>query len=133
MSNRYALYLLRTDNYCSINIVREYNKDKMNLTQKKCKPCEGGTPPLSKEQADVLLSQAPGWEIRNGHIFRQFKFKSFKESIAFVNKVADIAEQEGHHPDIIITYNKVAIELWTHKINGLSENDFIIAAKINNI
>lgn len=105
----------------------------MNLTQKKCKPCEGGTLPLTKEQSDKLLSQIPGWEIRNGHVFRQFKFKNFKEAIAFVNKVAEIAEQEGHHPDIIINYSRVAIELWTHAVNGLSENDFIVAAKINKI
>ena len=105
----------------------------MDLNQKKCKPCEGNMPPLTKEQANELLKQIPGWEIKNGHVFRQFKFKNFRESIAFVNKVAKIAEQEQHHPDITIHYNKVSIELWTHKINGLSENDFILAAKINKI
>ena len=105
----------------------------MNLTQKKCKPCEGNMPPLAEERANELLKQIPEWEIKNGHVFRQFKFKNFKEAIAFVNKVAEIAEQEGHHPNISINYNKVAIELWTHAINGLSENDFILAAKISNI
>ena len=105
----------------------------MDLTQKKCKPCEGNTPPLAEEQANELLKQIPGWEIKNGHVFRQFKFKNFKEAIAFVNKVAEIAEAEGHHPDIAIHYNKVTIELWTHAVNGLSENDFILAAKINTI
>ena len=105
----------------------------MNLTQKKCKPCEGGMPPLTEEQVNELLKQIPGWEIKDGHVFRQFKFKDFKEAIAFVNKVAEIAEQEQHHPNIAIHYSKVSIELWTHKINGLSENDFIIAAKIDQI
>jgi len=105
----------------------------MNLTQKKCKPCEGGTPPLTEEQANELLKQIPNWEIKDDHVFRQFKFKNFRESISFVNKVAEIAEEEGHHPDIAIHYNKVAIELWTHAVNGLSENDFIVAAKIGNI
>ena len=105
----------------------------MNLTQKKCKPCEGGVPALTEEQANKLLKQIPSWEIRNGHVFRQFDFKNFKESIAFVNKVADVAEHEGHHPNIAINFKKVDIEFWTHAINGLSENDFIAAAKINKI
>ena len=105
----------------------------MDLTQKKCKPCEGNTPPLAEEQANELLKQIPGWEIKNGHVFRQFKFKNFKEAIAFVNKVEEMGEVEGQKPDITINYNKVAIELWTHAVNGLSENDFILAAKINTI
>ena len=105
----------------------------MNLTQKKCKPCEGGTPPLTEEQANELLKQIPEWTIKDGHVYKQFKFKDFKEAINFVNKVADIAEQENHHPDITINYNKVNIELYTHAINGLSENDFILPAKINGI
>ena len=105
----------------------------MDLTQKKCKPCEGNMPPLAEERANELLKQIPGWEIKDGHVFRQFKFKNFRESISFVNKVAEIAEAEGHHPDMAIHYNKVTIELWTHAVNGLSENDFILAAKINKI
>jgi len=105
----------------------------MDITQKKCKPCEGNMPPLAEEQANELLKQISGWEIKNDHVFRQFKFKNFRESISFVNKVAEIAEAEGHHPDMAIHYNKVTIELWTHAVNGLSENDFIVAAKINKI
>ena len=105
----------------------------MDLNSKKCKPCEAGTSPLTEKQSSELLKQTPGWEIKNDHVFRQFKFKNFKEAIAFVNKVAEIAEEEGHHPDIIINYNKVAVELFTHSIKGLSENDFIVAAKINEI
>ena len=105
----------------------------MNLTEKKCKPCEGGGSPLTEEQANELLKQIPEWTIKDGHVYRQFKFKDFKEAIQFVNKVAEIAEQEQHHPNIKINYNKVSIELYTHAINGLSENDFILPAKINNI
>ena len=105
----------------------------MDLTQKKCKPCEGGVPPLTEEQTNDLLKQIPSWTIKDGHVFKQFKFKDFKETMAFVNKVADIAEQENHHPDITISYSQVSIRLWTHAINGLSENDFILPAKIDDI
>ena len=105
----------------------------MPLLEKKCIPCEGGTSPLKEDEIKTFLKEIPLWEIKNGHVFRQFKFKNFKESIAFVNKVAEIAENEGHHPDITINYNKVSIEIWTHAINGLSENDFILAAKIDKI
>ena len=105
----------------------------MDLTQKKCKPCEGGVPPLTEEQTNDLLKQIPSWTIKDGHVFKQFKFKDFKEAMAFVNKVAGIAEQENHHPDITISYSQVSIGLWTHAINGLSENDFILPAKIDQI
>ena len=114
----------------------------MDLTQKHCVPCEGGTPPLPDEKEDEVLKrvqhdnkQVSDWLlIRDGthKITRQFKFKDFKEAIAFVNKVADLAEREGHHPDIKIVYNKVQLDLFTHAVGGLSENDFIMAAKINN-
>ena len=105
----------------------------MSLLEKKCIPCEGGTPPLRDEEAEALLKEIPSWSIKDGNVFKQFKFKSFRESIAFVNKVAEIAEQEKHHPDIKISYNKVSIELSTHSVKGLSENDFILAAKIGKI
>ena len=105
----------------------------MKLTEKKCKPCEGGTPPLTEEQANDLLKQVASWTIKDGHVFKQFKFKDFKEAMDFINKVAEIAEQEDHHPNITNSYNKVSIETWTHSINGLSENDFILAAKIDEI
>ena len=105
----------------------------MNLTEKKCKPCEGGVPAMSKEQADELLKQVPTWTIKDWKVTKEFKFKNFVEAMEFVNKVAEIAESEGHHPDISISYSKVIIETWTHAINGLSENDFILAAKIDKI
>ncbi len=104
------------------------------LTNKKCVPCEGGVPPLTREEAEKLLAQVSDkWRLGEKSISADFKFKDFKESMAFVGKVAEIAEAEGHHPNIQINYNKVKIELWTHSIGGLSENDFILAAKIDSI
>lgn len=105
----------------------------MNLSEKKCIPCEGGTPPLGEAEANVLLNEVPSWSLRDGHLWRSFRFRNFLEAIGFVNSVAKIAEEEQHHPNIFIRYNKVELELWTHAINGLSENDFILAAKINRL
>ncbi|MBI2637700.1 MAG: 4a-hydroxytetrahydrobiopterin dehydratase [Candidatus Sungbacteria bacterium] len=103
-----------------------------NLAEKKCVPCEIGTPPFSAEKvAEYSQSLKTAWEVRdNKKLHREFVFKDFKEAMAFVNAVAVLAESEGHHPDILIFYNKVAIELWTHASGGLTENDFILAAKI---
>lgn len=107
----------------------------MNLSDKKCVACEGGTPPLGeKEIAGYMLELKGDWEVvTNKKIKKEFKFKDFKEAMAFVNNIAEIAEAEGHHPDIYIFYNRVNIELRTHAVNGLSENDFIMAAKIDKI
>ena len=107
----------------------------MELTKKKCVPCEGGVPPLHGEELDQYLSQLKGdWAVVEGKkIQHEFKFKDFKEAMNFVNKVADLAESEEHHPDIQIHWNKVLIELWTHSIGGLSENDFIVANKIEQL
>jgi 4a-hydroxytetrahydrobiopterin dehydratase len=103
----------------------------MDLTKKKCVPCEAGTPPLSADAVAELAPKIPAWKVvDNKKLSHEFKFKNFKEAIAFVNRVADIAESEGHHPDIYIFYNLVRLELSTHAIGGLSENDFIVAAKI---
>ena len=104
----------------------------MNLLQKKCIPCEGGIPPLTSEQIAALLPQTPGWlVVDNKKIQRVFVLKDFRDAMKFVNNVAEIANTEDHHPDITINYKKVTLELWTHAIGGLSENDFIVAAKIN--
>lgn len=105
----------------------------MDLTKKHCVPCESGDPPLPDEKEDELIKEVSGWQLSRGEphtISRQFKFKDFAEAMKFVNKVADIAEEEGHHPDIYIFYNKVKLDLYTHAVGGLSENDFILAAKI---
>lgn len=107
----------------------------IHLTDKKCVACEGGMPPLNeKEIAGYMAELKNPWEVvDNKKIKKEFKFKNFKESIEFVNKIAHLAESEGHHPDIYILYNIVGIELWTHAIGGLSENDFIMAAKIETL
>ena len=103
-----------------------------NLTDKKCKACEGDTPPLTSEEVLQYMKELPEeWQVLDGKkIEKEFSFADFVRAMAFVDMVADVAEGEGHHPDIHIHYNKVRIELWTHAIGGLSENDFIVAAKI---
>lgn len=105
------------------------------LAKKKCVPCEGGVDPLSREEAEKLLAELNDWAlIDDAHLLaKSFHFKDFVESINFVNKVAAIAEEEGHHPDLTISYSDVGVELMTHAIEGLSENDFILAAKIDEI
>lgn len=105
----------------------------MNLKDQTCIPCKGGMPPLTQEQAKIHLEQIPQWDLKENKIERNFVFKNFKEAMIFVNKIADIAEKEGHHPDITISYNKVHISLTTHAIGGLSVNDFIIASKIDTL
>jgi 4a-hydroxytetrahydrobiopterin dehydratase len=105
------------------------------LTKKKCVPCESGTKPLSLAEAARLLTETPEWTLQDESkkINREFKFKDFIAAMTFVDQVADIAETEGHHPDIHIFYNRVKLELFTHAIKGLSKNDFIVAAKINQL
>jgi 4a-hydroxytetrahydrobiopterin dehydratase len=107
----------------------------MNLSEQKCVPCEGGIPPLEEDKIGELQKQVdPAWEvIENKKIKRDFEFKDFVQSMEFINNVADIAEEQGHHPNIHVFYNKVTLELWTHAINGLFTNDFILAAKIDKI
>ena len=104
-----------------------------DLTSKKCVPCEVGGVPLKAEEIQKLLTLLNNsWSVENNlRLKREFKFKDFIGAMKFVNRVADLAESEGHHPDFHIHYNKVLIELWTHAIGGLSENDFIVAAKID--
>ena len=103
------------------------------LRQRTCVPCEGGVPSLSPERVRELLKEVPGWEAGPAcmKITRIWKFKDFRAAMMFVNRAAEIAEEEQHHPDVHIFYNRVTLELWTHAIGGLSENDFIVAAKIN--
>ena len=105
------------------------------LSSKKCIPCEAGAPPLTPTQIQELqLKLNKPWQIiENKKITKTFTFDSFKKTIKAVNKIAVIAEQEGHHPDMTIHYSTLIIELWTHAINGLSENDFILASKIDEI
>ena len=105
------------------------------LSNKKCVPCEGGVPKLTKEETEDLKSQiSDEWLVKNNDVLeRTFLFVNFKHTMSFVKQVADIAEEENHHPVMHVYYSKVIIELWTHAIDGLSENDFILAAKIDKI
>ena len=105
------------------------------LLSKECVPCEGNVPPLGEKEIRKYLPEVPGWIISNSNkeISQEWKFKDFKRAMRFVNAVAMLAEFEGHHPDIHIWYNKVRLDLSTHAIKGLSVNDFILAAKINEI
>ncbi len=103
------------------------------LSSKQCVPCRGGVPPLSAEPVGELLKQVnSGWSsVRDHHLTRRLSFPDFAQALAFVNKVGALAEEQGHHPDIYLAWGKVSIEVWTHKIDGLTESDFILAAKID--
>ncbi len=105
-----------------------------SLADRKCVPCQGGTPPLKGQALADLAAQTPQWQVvEEAKLTRTFKFKDFAEALAFVNRVGALAEEQGHHPDIYFTWGKARIELSTHKIKGLSESDFILAAKIDKL
>ncbi|MEE4377814.1 MAG: 4a-hydroxytetrahydrobiopterin dehydratase [Candidatus Competibacteraceae bacterium] len=105
----------------------------MNLSEKSCVPCQGGVPPLAQETAESLLAQTPGWSLtqEGTRLERRFVFNSFAAALAFVNRVGEIAEQEDHHPDISFGWGYATVVYYTHKIGGLHENDFVMAAKLN--
>lgn len=105
------------------------------LTAKSCVPCRGGIPPLSATQARDYHAAVPAWRLApdTTRLSREFTFKDFKQAMAFVNRLADVAEAEQHHPDIAIHWNRVELVLWTHSIGGLHENDFVMAAKIDQL
>jgi 4a-hydroxytetrahydrobiopterin dehydratase len=103
----------------------------MRLADEKCQPPQAGDAPLGKEEAQILLEAVPDWTLAAKLLQRELKFATFPAAVAFVNEVAEIAEAEQHHPDICIFYNRVTLILSTHKIGGLSRNDFILAAKID--
>ena len=112
-----------------------------DLIFKKCVPCKGGIPPLADDQINDYLEQVSGWEVKPkkqggksiNTLRKSFKFKDFRAAMAFLRQVEDLAEREGHHPDFCVHYNKVDFTLWTHAIGGLHDNDFILAAKIDNL
>ncbi len=102
------------------------------LAKKDCVPCRGGVPPLSGDRIDELIGQLDGWMVeQEHHLFKTYTFSDFAEALEFVNRVGEIAEQQGHHPDLHLAWGKVRVEVWTHKIDGLTESDFIFAAKID--
>ncbi len=105
------------------------------LSQKVCLPCQGGVPPLLEPQLIALLGQLEGqWQvIDNHHLEKEYQFEDFVSALAFTNRIGELAEQQGHHPDIYLAWGKVRLTIWTHKINGLTESDFIFAAKADQV
>jgi 4a-hydroxytetrahydrobiopterin dehydratase len=112
----------------------------MQLNEKHCVPCEGGTPPLDDATAKKLLGEVKGWSLRAGadagnpaQISKRYEFADFLGAMAFIDKMGALAEREGHHPDFCVHYSRVDVTLWTHAVRGLSENDFILASKLDAI
>lgn len=104
------------------------------LSSRQCVPCRGGVPALKGEEITPLLNQLSGWDVINQHhLKKNYRFANFKESLAFVNRVGELAEDQGHHPDICFGWGQAEITIWTHKIDGLTESDFILAAKIDEL
>ena len=111
------------------------NNPMSNLVKKTCVPCQGGVPALKGEALGQMLDElGQGWEVVDEHhLCRTFTFPNFVEALAYVNRVGNMAEEQGHHPDLYLTWGKVRVEIWTHKIDGLTESDFIFAAKAHNL
>ncbi len=112
------------------------NESHKGLASLRCVPCQGGIPPLGQSKIRKYLSAVPDWELVDEEpkrILKEFKFKDFNEAMDFVNRVAELAEEQGHHPDIAIHWNEVTLTLYTHAIDGLHDNDFIMAAKIDEL
>jgi len=105
------------------------------LAEKECVPCKGGVAPLKGNDLDRLAGELnPGWKVvQEHHLEREFKFKDFREALSFTNKVGELAEQQGHHPDIYLSWGKAKVTMWTHKVDGLTESDFVFAAKVDKL
>ncbi len=105
-----------------------------DLAERECVPCRGGAPPMKGEEIEKLLKQLEGWQVIDEHHLQKiYRFKDFRQSLEFVNRVGNLAEQQGHHPDICFGWGKADVTIWTHKIDGLSESDFVLAAKIDKL
>lgn len=104
-----------------------------DLAEQTCVPCKGGVPPMEAEEADRFLARLDeGWDVvETHHLERTYEFSDFAEALAFVNRMGEIAEEQGHHPDIHLSWGRVGVEIWTHKIDGLTESDFVLAAKFD--
>lgn len=104
----------------------------MSLAEKTCVPCRGGVPPLTRLEFEPMLAQLKDWQVEDDRkLIKSFKLTNFRQALDLANKVGEIAEQQGHHPDLLVRWGELRIELWTHKVNGLTESDFILAAKID--
>ena len=105
-----------------------------DLASKTCVPCRGDVPPLEGEELEALSRQVPEWEVvEEHHLKREFRFGNFREALAFVNRVGELAEEQGHHPDIAFGWGRAEVTIFTHKIDGLTESDFILAAKVDRL
>jgi 4a-hydroxytetrahydrobiopterin dehydratase len=105
-----------------------------SLAEKTCVPCKGGVPPLKGEALEALKRQLPDWEVVNQHhLHRAFRFPDFRKALEFVNRAGAIAEEQAHHPDILLAWGKAEVTIYTHKIDGLTESDFVLAAKIDQV
>jgi 4a-hydroxytetrahydrobiopterin dehydratase len=106
----------------------------MELAEKRCVPCRGGVPPLNREEIARLMPQIPEWQtVDDHHLTRTYTFPDFRSALDFVNRAGAIAEEQGHHPDLYLSWGKVGVKIWTHKIDGLTESDFILAAKFDRL
>jgi len=104
------------------------------LAKRSCVPCKGGVPPLEGEELANLLRQVRGWKVVEGHhLEKSYSFSDFVSALEFVKSIGAVAEEQGHHPDILLRWGKVTVTIWTHKIDGLTESDFILAAKIDEV
>jgi len=105
------------------------------LAEKDCVPCKGGVPPLKGPELSKIANQLDGgWQVvKEHHLEKEYKFKDFRQALEFTNKVGELAESQGHHPDIYLTWGKVKLNVWTHKIDGLTESDFVLAAKADKL
>ena len=114
--------------------LRQSNRQSMSLADKTCKTCTGGTKPINPAEYDSLLRQLSGWRIEeNNRLRRDIRTKNFQQSLKLANTIGEVAERQGHHPDLTVCWGRLSIDLWTHAINGLSDNDFILAAKIDRL
>ena len=104
------------------------------LADRQCVPCRGGVPPLKGDEVQGLLGRLADWQaVNEHHLLKTYRFQNFRETLVFVNRVGELAEEQGHHPDICFGWGKAEISIWTHKIDGLTESDFVLAAKIDKL
>ena len=104
------------------------------LAERQCVPCRGGVPPMKSDEIEKFLRQLDGWKVvEEHHLHKTYSSKNFRETLDFVNRVGELAEEQGHHPDICFGWGKAEITIWTHKIDGLTESDFVLAAKIDHL
>ena len=104
------------------------------LADRQCVPCRGGVPPLKDDEVQALLARLTGWQaVSEHHLLKTYRFQDFRETLGFVNRVGELAEEQDHHPDICFGWGKAEISIWTHKIDGLTESDFVLAAKIDKL